>query len=176
MASIREYLRVNLPANDYTVEFEQYENTEKYPSISFQDMGIPQLGGHSFEDYMGELLDTNGRTIPVYGKIAQTNVEFNIQTNIEDQDDAIRKLYQIADQLEYMWMYSGRADQAGAEILPRIALLDFDNGNVDTGATIWSPMERDSIFIPQYVGTEPSREGIRRLRILVRVFWHLLRP
>lgn len=177
MASIRYYLQNNLQASagGYTIQFEQYENTEVYPSISFEDLGVPQMGGHSFDDYMGVMNDTNGNQVQVYGKIAQTNVEFNLQTDIEDSDAAIEQLYNMADQLEYMWMYSGRMDANNNQILPRIALLNFDAGNVDTGATVWSPMEKDSIFIPQYVGTEATRPGIRRLRVLVRVYWHLLR-
>lgn len=181
LSSLREYLVNNLPATAggeaYTVEFEQYENVNKYPSIAFQDAGIPQLGGHYFDDYMGELVDSNSISHPVYGKTAQTNVEFMLSTDYEQQEDAIRLLYQMVDQLEYLFMYSGRSDASGVNfILPRIGVLDFDNGKVDTGATIWAPMEKDSIFIPQYLGTDIERPSVRRLRVLVRVYWHLLRP
>lgn len=181
LSSLRKYLQDNLPATAggeaYSVEFEQYENVNKYPSIAFQDAGIPQLGGHYFDDLIGNMLDSNSVSHPVYGKIAQTNVEFMLSTDYEQQTDAIRLLYQMADQLEYMFMYSGRSDATGNTlILPRIALLDFDNGQDDTGATIWSPMEKDSIYIPQYIGSDIERPSVRRLRVLVRIYWHLLRP
>lgn len=174
LASLRKYLSEQLAPT--VVQFENYMNVEQIPSIAFQDVGVPNLGGHAFDDYLGERIGDSGFPERVYGKIAQTNLEFNILTDQENNASAIKDLFQMRDRLEYLFMYSGRKDEAGVLIMPRIAILDFDNSNEDTGASIWCPQERDSIWIENYVGTDQERPNVKRLRILVRVYWHLLRP
>ena len=83
----------------------------------------------------------------------------------------------MRDRLEYLFMYSGIMGDNDALILPRIALTDYDQiPAVDTGATIWAPMDKDSMWIENYVGQDQARVGLKRLRILVRIKWHLLRP
>lgn len=186
LASLRAYLIAQLPGviggganpqTTYTVEFEQFENAEVYPSISFEDVGIPSLGGHAFDDFLGEGLDDNGNPIQYYGKIAQTIVEFNCQSQLNDNTAAVQQCYQMRDQLEYLFMQSGRFNHATPPVqnLPPINLLNYDtNPASTTGAEIWAPMENDSIWMENFSGTDPTRPGIKRLSIRVRIYWHLL--
>lgn len=175
LGSLRKYLTAELAPTK--ILFEQYQNVEEIPSISFQDVGVPNLGGHAFEDYVGERDNGHGAFEKVFGKVAQTMVEFNILTTQTEDQAAVRDLYIMRDRLEYALMYSGRLDE-GVLIMPRIALLDFDAAPAgeDTGATVWAPMEKDSVWIENYIGTDPERAGVKRLRVLVRFYWHLLRP
>jgi hypothetical protein len=180
LASLRAYLQANLPllignpTVPYTIEFEQYENADTYPSISFEDLGIPSLGGHAFDDFLGEGLDDNGNAVTYYGKIAQTIVEFNCQAQMNESTSALQQCYQMRDQLEQLFMFSGRNDHTGAQVLPAIGLMYYDtNPASTTGSVIWAPMERDSIWMESFVGTDPARPGIKRLSIRVRIYWHL---
>ena len=168
--SLRTYLAAQLTSE--TVLFESYENAEAPHGIYFQDVGVPNLGGHAFDDYMGQ---RDGQAF--YGKVAQTLVEFNLITDVDDNTTAVSDLYNMRDRLEYLFMYSGIMGDNDALILPRIALTDYDQTPaVDTGATIWAPMDKDSMWIENYVGQDQARVGLKRLRILVRIKWHLLRP
>lgn len=183
LASLRAYLIAQLPGivggganptSTYTIEFEQYENADQYPSIAFEDVGIPSLGGHAFDDFMGDGLDDNGNPIQYYGKIAQTIVEFNCQAQLNDNTAAIQQCYQMRDQLEYLFMHSGRTNHSGAQVLPPITLMNYDtNPASTTGSVIWAPMENDSIWMENFSGTDPTRPGIKRLSIRVRIYWHL---
>lgn len=183
LASLRAYLQAQLPGfiggganptTTYTIEFEQFENADQFPSIAFEDVGIPSLGGHAFDDFMGEGLDDNGNPIQYYGKIAQTIVEFNCQSQLNDNTAAVQQCYQMRDQLEYLFMFSGRVNHSGAQVLPPITLMNYDtNPASTTGSVIWAPMEADSIWMENFSGTDPTRPGIKRLSIRVRVYWHL---
>jgi hypothetical protein len=176
LASLRSYIQTQLSPTK--VVFENYLNAEDVPCIAFEDMGIPGLGGHCFDDYMGEKVSDAGVRTKVHGKVAQTMVEFNLLTNVEENTSAVKDLYTMRDRLEYALMYSGKYNDAGVQIMPRIALLDFDASpsGVDTGASVWAPMEKDSVWMENYIGTDQERPQIKRLRILVRIYWHLLLP
>jgi hypothetical protein len=184
LASLRAYMTANLPGavptGTYQILFEQYENAEgPYPVIAFEDLGVPQLGGHAFDDFIGDGLNDNGFPVQYYGKIAQTMVEFNCIAQMSDpnnpQDAALQQCYQMRDQIEQMVMFSGRNDHNGNQILPPIQLMNYDtNPASTTGSVIWAPMEKDSIWMEQYIGTDPEKPGIKRLAIRVRFYWHLL--
>lgn len=180
LASVRLYMDQYLPkrfvdGRTYKVKFEQYMESSEFPCICIQDFGTPTLGGHAFDDYMGQ--DTNG--FKVFGKRAQTMLVMTCQTNESEVDTAVKDLYDMADQLEFLWQYSsiGQADEFGNRIMPRMALLDFDtNPPTDTGATVSAPMEKDSVWIPNYIGTDPERPQIRMFQVRLRVEWQWLRP
>lgn len=180
LGSLKAYLRANLPlaipSGTYAVELGQYENAESYPSISFEDVGMPGLGGHAFDRFLGDGIDESGNKIKYYGKIAQTMVDFNCQSNMNDQpQDALQQCYQMRDQLEYLLMNSGEYDHAGVQILPPIQLMNYDtNPASSTGSCIWAPMEKDSIWFETFIGNDEARVGIKRLNIRVRIYWHLL--
>ena len=175
LSSLRTYLQTQLTGE--TVNFESFENAEAPLGIYFQDVGVPSIGGHCFDDYMGEIINDDGSKTIVKGKIAMTMVEFNIVSDVNDNTSALNSIYNSRDRLEYLFMWSGRLDESGALILPRIALMDYDQTvPVDTGTTITSPMEKDSMWIENYVGQDKERPGLKRLRILVRIKWQLLRP
>lgn len=182
LASLRDYMQTNLPGSipsgNYDIEWEQYENAESYPSISFEDVGIPSVGGHAFDDFIGVGTNDANQSVNYYGKKAQTLVEFNCQTNLNDSNTAIQDCYQMRDQIEYMLMYSGKTHPAtGAQMLPPILLNDYSvNPPAFTGGVVEAPMERDSIWMEQFIGTDINRAGIKRLAIRVRIYWHLLIP
>ena len=180
LASLRDYLQTNMPlvvgnpTTPYTIQLEQYENAESYPSISFEDLGVPSMGGHAFDDFVGNGLDDNGNPTVYYGKIAQTIVELNCQSQLNDSTKALQQCYQMRDQLEQLFMFSGRVDHTGSQVLPPISLKNYDvAGNPITGSVIWAPMEKDSIWMESFVGTDQARPGIKRLSIRVRIYWHL---
>jgi hypothetical protein len=182
LASIRYYLATYLPGYvgtptaqvPYTVEWEQYFEAGPYPCITFQDFGIPNLGGYAFADIMGT--DANGVTH--YGKKCQTMIEINCMTDQSATDAAIQNLYQMSDQLEFLFHYAsnGQVDDNGVQIMPPIALLDFDNGNVDTGARIECPQGKDAIWMPTYIGLDNELPNVKRLSIKTRIIWDWLRP
>lgn len=164
LASLRLYIQTQLSPTK--VLFENYLNAEDVPCIAFEDMGIPGLGGHCFDDYMGEKVSDAGVRTKVHGKVAQTMVEFNLLTNVEENTAAVRDLYIMRDRLEYALMYSGKYNDAGTPIMPRIALLDFDasTAGVDTGASVWAPMEKDSVGCRQGSSGTSRRNQQRRCR------------
>lgn len=178
LSSLRDYLNTylpkTLPDGPYTVQFEQFENAESYPSISFEDMGMPSLGGHAFNRDFGN--DGNGSYYR--GQIAQTMVEFNCQAQIVDGGpDPVKQCYQMRDQLEYLLMYSGELDLANNQILPPIPVMNYDtNPATSTGSSVWAPMNQDSIWFESFIGTDPERPGVKRLSVRVRMYWHLLLP
>jgi len=167
-------LPMNVPSGPYVVELEQYEEASSFPSIAIEEIGMPGLGANAFDSFLGTYIDDNGDTQEFYGKQAQTMVEFNLQSNLNQSSEARQQIYQMYDQLEFMCRYSGEYDHSGNLILPVIQLLDMDaNPPIVTHSTIWVPMEKDSIWFPTYIGTDPQRPGIKRMSVRTRVFWHM---
>ncbi len=180
LASLRKYLDTNLPkvcsdGKAYTVKFEQYLEAADFPAITFEDFGVPNLGAWAFDDYLGRDSVTND---PVYGKKNQTMVELNCMSDLEQTDDAVMQLYDMADQLEYLFYYasSGQRDENDVRIMPEIKLLDFASGQVDTGARIEAPLNQDAMWLPSYIGRDPVNPNMRRVSIKVRIKWDWRRP
>jgi hypothetical protein len=99
-------------------------------------------------------------------------------TDQSSTDAAIQNLYQMSDQLEFLFHYAsnGQVDDNGVQIMPPIALLDFDNGNVDTGARIECPQGKDATWMPTYIGLDNELPNVKRLSIKTRIIWDWLRP
>jgi len=196
LESLKKYLDDNLPDlvvdpnTSYTVHWDNYQNVNTYPSITFTDLGtrnigehelmgpIGNLGDHAFDDSMGTRILPGGGTERVYGRIDRTYVEFNIQADTNTDAAAVEHAAAIRDQLEHLFLYSGRRDgETGNEILPPIKLLDFTRDpDEETGGVIWAPMELEETFVEKYIGVDPDKPGIKRYQILVRLYWHLLKP
>lgn len=197
MKSLKKHLDDNLPKqvvdpdSNYTVHWDDYQNVNTYPSMAFVDMGtrnvgehellgpIGNLGDHAFQEDLGVVIpDGGGSPVKVYGKINRTYVEFNLQTDSNTDSNAVEHCLAMRDQLEYLFANSGKRNpDTGAEILPPIKLLDFvPDPDVDTNAAIWSPTELEETFVEKYIGIDPDKPGVKRYQILVRLYWHFLRP
>ena len=174
---MNQQLPMAVPSGPYAVELEQYEQASSFPSIAIEEIGMPGLGAYAFDNFMGTYMDTNGAPQEFYGKQAQTMVEFNLQSNQNDSNAARQEIYQMYDQLEYMCRYSGESDRNGNQILPPIQLLNFDTNPPGwTPCEVWCPMEKDSIWFPTYIGTDPQRPGIKRMSVRARIFWTTQEP
>jgi hypothetical protein len=105
-------------------------------------------------------------------------IELNCMTDQSATDAAVQNLYQMADQLEYLFHYAsnGETDENGVQIMPPIKLLDFDNANAETGSIIECPQGKDAVWIPTYIGLDDTLPNVKRLSIKCRIIWDWLRP
>lgn len=183
LASIAYYLENNLPGvtsdnTQYKVKTGgQYMEASDFPCITMVDFGAPELGAWAFDDYVGR---DSGTGAMVHGKKNQTMIEINCWDDLEQTNAAIQHIWDMADQLEYLFYYAsgGQMDDNNVPIMPNIVLYDFLSSPpyFDTGSRISAMMEKDAMWIPSYLDADEVKPNLKRVSIKVRIQWDWRRP
>lgn len=181
MASLNEWLVTNVPKNgtvavpsvnagDFHYDFLANADTSKFPRVSITGpVDNPEPG----IDAMGQLVFP-GRS-QEQGRPNVIVVEFNIYADSGKDESAKRLVYQIRDRLARGLANAGISrDIDDTIILPPIKVLDYDNGEADTGIVATVQIESANGLGCRYF--EPTAEAptVHRVQMLARIKWYEL--
>ncbi len=160
----------NLNPNALTVSPISYNQTMQFPVLTIQDVGGPSLGAFAM-----------GRNVAegYKGYEEQTQVEFDCyDQNVEaingtsaygSADQNVRRMRDVLkDYLEN----AGQTGLNGQPIYPSITLIDGNNGDADTGSSVWYQQEDTGTWSETFLENISDMVNVKRYRIYARIRWH----
>lgn len=181
MASINEWLALNVPANgtvqvpsvdagDFYYDFLAAGDTAKFPRVSVSgpiDNSEPGINA------MGQVVFPNGAQ--EQGRPNVITIEINIYTDSGKDDSAKKLAYQIRDRLARGLANAGVSkDLDDTVIEPPIKVLDYDNAAADTGIVATVQIENANGLGCRYFPPTAEAPIVHRIQMLARVKWYEL--
>ena len=177
LASLNDYLVANIDGGQvggaplgagktFFWEFDMPIAPQNFPSISTAEIGLFNQGNFA----MGDLLEIDSTGKAIKGTRNQTLIEINCWDDLNRDAAATKNIRNLRDKVVFVLTNAGKfSETTGTVILPKIDLKAIDEGGQPVVGTIRIDTSANSINERFLV--DPVSQQLRRIKLLVRVFW-----
>jgi len=178
LASLNDYLVANIDGGQvggtslgigktFFFEFDNPIAPMQFPGITTAEVGLFNLGDFAFDD---NLLGFDSSGKPIKGVKNQTLIEINCWDSLDKSASATKNVRNLRDKVIFALVNAGKINEdTGLPILPKIDLKAIDElGSPVVGQIVIDPSAN---AINERFLIDPVNQQIRRIKLLVRVFW-----
>lgn len=177
LASLNDYLVANIDGGqvggaplgagkDFFWEFDMPIAPQNFPAISTAEIGLFNQGNFA----MGDLLEIDSTGKAIKGVQNQTLIEINCWDDLNRNEAATKNIRNLRDKVVFVLTNAGKfSETSGTVILPKIPLKAIDEGGQPVVGTIRIDTSANSINERFLV--DPVSQQLRRIKLLIRVFW-----
>lgn len=174
VTSFNKWLELNVPtagADDFVYDFLHDQDPQVFPRVDVYEVSDASRAATSFGKTIAPFNTHPTLNPATEGQQSAITMQVDIQTDDRRSKTAKRDMYKIRDRFRYGFDNAGVADDVtGAEKVPPILVLDFDDGAAETGIIAQVSLE-DGAIQETYVPPEEGKPSIHLLSLTVRLEW-----